>query len=137
MLINCFLAAVVVMLTIKLWIMTGDVRKIQQQLAEPQTENRKIIEAQLKALEGKSEEAYALYKEAYYYSLVLFFNELETKAGKQRNERKVMERRLPPYNILLFHSGKTFGKLFFTGGQHGNVRSDQCTNRETLKTERF
>lgn len=41
MLINCFLAAVVVMLTIKLWIMTGDVRKIQQQLAEPQTENRK------------------------------------------------------------------------------------------------
>lgn len=62
MLINCFLAAVVVMLTIKLWIMTGDVRKIQQQLAEPQTENRKIIEAQLKALEGKSEEAYALYK---------------------------------------------------------------------------
>ncbi len=79
MLINCFLAAVVVMLTIKLWIMTGDVRKIQQQLAEPQTENRKIIEAQLKALEGKSEEAYALYKEAYYYSLVLFFNELENK----------------------------------------------------------
>ena len=60
MLINCFLAAVVVMLTIKLWIMTGDVRKIQQQL-------------------GKSEEAYALYKEAYYYSLVLFFNELENK----------------------------------------------------------
>lgn len=68
------------MLTIKLWIMTGDVRKIQQQLAEPQTENRKIIEAQLKALEGKSEEAYALYKEAYYYSLVLFSMNWKTKS---------------------------------------------------------
>ena len=47
--------------------MTGDVRKIRQKLNEPQAENRKITEAQLKALEGKTEEAYTLYKEAYYY----------------------------------------------------------------------
>ena len=65
--------------TRKIWMMTSDVRKIQQKLYEPQAENRKIAEAQLKVLEGKTEEAYALYKEAYYYSVVTFFNELENK----------------------------------------------------------
>lgn len=37
----------------QIWMMTGDVRKIRQKLNEPQAENRKITEAQLKALEGK------------------------------------------------------------------------------------
>ncbi|CCY94092.1 uncharacterized protein BN461_01188 [Bacteroides sp. CAG:1076] len=52
MLLNCFLAAVVVMLTIKLWIMTGDVRKIRQQLTEPQAENMETY-AQISARIGK------------------------------------------------------------------------------------
>lgn len=62
--------------------------KIRQKLNEPQAENRKITEAQLKALEGKTEEAYTLYKEAYYYSVVTFFNELENKNLKDTEAKE-------------------------------------------------
>ena len=61
MLLISLITAVQVILIIKIWMMTGDVRKIRQKLNEPQAENRKITEAQLKALEGKTEEAYTLY----------------------------------------------------------------------------
>jgi hypothetical protein len=57
MLLISLITAVQVILIIKIWMMTGDVRKIRQKLNEPQAENRKITEAQLKALEGKTEEA--------------------------------------------------------------------------------
>lgn len=53
MLLISLITAVQVILIIKIWMMTGDVRKIRQKLNEPQAENRKITEAQLKALEGK------------------------------------------------------------------------------------
>ena len=61
MLLISLITAVQVILIIKIWMMTGDVRKIRQKLNEPQAENRKITEAQLKVLEGKTEEAYTLY----------------------------------------------------------------------------
>lgn len=85
MLLISLITAVQVILIIKIWMMTGDVRKIRQKLNEPQAENRKITEAQLKALEGKTEEAY---KEAYYYSVVTFFNELENKNLKDTEAKE-------------------------------------------------
>ena len=88
MLLISLITAVQVILIIKIWMMTSDVRKIQQKLYEPQAENRKITEAQLKALEGKTEEAYTLYKEAYYYSVVTFFNELENKNLKDTEAKE-------------------------------------------------
>lgn len=91
MLLISLITAVQVILIIKIWMMTSDVRKIRQKLNEPQAENRKITEAQLKALEGKTEEAYALYKEAYYsyyYSVVTFFNELENKNLKDTEAKE-------------------------------------------------
>lgn len=105
MLLISFITAVQVILIIKICMMTGDVRKIRQKLNEPQTENRKITEAQLKALEGKTEEAYALYKEAYNYSAVTFFNELEnrnlkdTKAKEEAWEKGFNE-------IVSYYSGQ-------------------------------
>lgn len=81
MLLISLITAVQVILIIKIWMMTGDVRKIRQKLNEPQAENRKITEAQLKALEGKTEEAYTLYKEA-------FFNELENKNLKDTEAKE-------------------------------------------------
>lgn len=56
MLLIALITAVQVILIIKIWMMTSDVRKIRQKLNEPQAENRKITEAQLKALEGKIED---------------------------------------------------------------------------------
>lgn len=95
MLLISLITAVQVILIIKIWMMTSDVRKIQQKLYEPQAENRKIAEAQLKVLEGKTEEAYALYKEAYYYSVVTFFNELENKKSERyRSKRESLGRRI-------------------------------------------
>ena len=82
MLLISLITAVQVILIIKIWMMTGDVRKIRQKLNEPQAENRKITEAQLKALEGKTEEAYTLYKE------VTFFNELENKNLKDTEAKE-------------------------------------------------
>ena len=58
MLLISLITAVQVILIIKIWMMTGDVRKIRQKLNEPQAENRKITEAQLKVLEGKTEEVF-------------------------------------------------------------------------------
>lgn len=84
MLLISLITAVQVILIIKIWMMTGDVRKIRQKL----NEHRKITEAQLKALEGKTEEAYTLYKEAYYYSVVTFFNELENKNLKDTEAKE-------------------------------------------------
>lgn len=81
MLLISLITAVQVILIIKIWMMTGDVRKIRQKLNEPQAENRKITEAQLKALEGKTEEAY-------YYSVVTFFNELENKNLKDTEAKE-------------------------------------------------
>ena len=79
MLLISLITAVQVILIIKIWMMTGDVRKIRQKLNEPQAENRKITEAQLKSSGRKNRRSLYLYKEAYYYSVVTFFNELENK----------------------------------------------------------
>lgn len=54
MLLISLITAVQVILIIKIWMITSDVRKIRQKLNEPQAENRKITEAQLKALERKN-----------------------------------------------------------------------------------
>ena len=75
MLLISLITAVQVILIIKIWMMTGDVRKIRQKherTTKPKTD--KITEAQLKALEGKiKKKLIPLYKEAYYYSVVTFF----------------------------------------------------------------
>lgn len=61
MLLISLITAVQVILIIKIWMMTGDVRKIRQKLNEPQAENRKITEAQLKALEEGFNEIVSYY----------------------------------------------------------------------------
>ena len=45
MLLISLITAAQVILIIKIWMMTSDVRKIRQKLNEPQAENRKITEA--------------------------------------------------------------------------------------------
>lgn len=101
MLLISLITAVQVILIIKIWMMTGDVRKIRQKLNEPQAENRKITEAQLKALEGKTEEAYTLYKEAYYYSVVTLENKnlKDTEAKEKAWEEGFNE-------IVSYYSGQ-------------------------------
>ena len=125
MLLISLITAVQVILIIKIWMMTGDVRKIRQKLNEPQAENRKITEAQLKALEGKTEEAYTLYKEAYYYSVVTFFNELENKNLKDTEAKeKAWEEG--------FRTDKPTWQLQTARRGIVHLCSDKCTNRETI-----
>lgn len=88
MLLTCFLIAVQVVLIIKIWTMTNDIRNIRKQFNENQAEDQRIIAAQLKALDGKTEEAYELYKQAYYYSIVVLFNEIEKKHSDDIKSKK-------------------------------------------------
>lgn len=70
----------------KLWLMTNDVRRIKEELTLPKQEDNLIIKAQLKVLDGEKEEAYRLYQQAFHLSLIFFFNELEKKPSKHKNE---------------------------------------------------
>lgn len=83
---SLIITSLLIVLVMKLWSMTNDVRKIKEELILPKSEDNLIIKAQLKVLDGEKEEAYRLYQQAFHLSLILFFNELEKKLSKHKDE---------------------------------------------------
>ena len=71
-----------IILFFKLWIMTNNVNRIKNKVEKHlNKEDGTMIEAQIKALDGRNEEAFALYQRSFYLSVINLYNKTVTEYG--------------------------------------------------------
>ena len=76
-----------IILFFKLWIMTNNVNRIKNKVEKHlNKEDGTMIEAQIKALDGRNEEAFALYQRSFYLSVIIQYNKRVTEYGDHENE---------------------------------------------------
>lgn len=82
-----------IILFFKMWGMTNDVDKIKNKILSSNDDNNVIIDAQIRALDGKAKEAFDLYKQAFFLNVIELYNQTIEQYGgeddlsnKQKNE---------------------------------------------------
>lgn len=70
-----------IILFFKMWGMTNDVDKIKNKLLSSNDDNKVIIDAQIKALDGKVKEAFDLYKQAFFLNVIELYNQTIEQYG--------------------------------------------------------